>query len=234
MPPEGLKRAARPRDAASLVLVRRGGGAIEVLMGQRNAKHRFMPESYVFPGGRVDAKDGRLDFGVPLKPYVLQKLSKSCTPGRAMALALAAIRETYEETGLMVGRPLPADRSNGAPPQVPEAWLPFSAAGLAPAVDALHYIARAITPPFRPMRFHARFFMVDADLATGELGGSGELEFLRWLPIAEALTLPVPGITERVLKEVDRLMAGPHELEDPARPVMAYRTLHRKHVHFHD
>jgi 8-oxo-dGTP pyrophosphatase MutT (NUDIX family) len=229
MTDEKPKRAARPRDAASLVLVRRNGAGIEVLMGQRNKQHRFMPESYVFPGGRVDAKDGRLDFGVPLKPYVLTKLSKSCTAGRAMALALAAIRETYEETGLMVGTPLPA-----APRRCPPEWRPFIDAGLAPAVNALHYIARATTPPFRPIRFHARFFMVDGTLATGELGGSGELEYLRWLPIAEALTLPVPSITERVLKEVDRLMANAHELDDPERPVTAYRTLYRKHQHFHD
>jgi 8-oxo-dGTP pyrophosphatase MutT (NUDIX family) len=229
MTAETPKRAARPRDAASLVLVRRNGVGIEVLMGQRNKQHRFMPESYVFPGGRVDAKDGRLDFGVPLRPYVLEKLCKACSPGRAMALALAAIRETYEETGLMVGRPLAA-----TPKRTPPAWQPFVDAGLVPALDALHYIARAITPPFRPIRFHARFFMVDASLASGELGGSGELEFLRWLPIAEALTLPVPSITERVLKEVERLMADVAVLDDPRRPVTAYRTLHRKHQYFHD
>ena len=231
MPPEGLQRAVRPRDAASLVLVRRAAdGRIEVLMGQRNKQHRFMPESYVFPGGRVDPRDGGLDFGVPLRPYVAAKLGKAATPRRAVALALAAIRETYEETGLMVGSPLP----NGAPKRVPDAWQPFIAAGLAPALDALHYIARAITPPFRPQRFHARFFMVDGNLARGELGGSGELEFLRWLPIEDGLTLPIPAITSRVLKEVDRLMADPAVLDDPERPVTAYRTLNRKHQYFHD
>ena len=224
-------RAARPRDAASLVLVRRdAAGGVEVLMGQRNARHRFMPESYVFPGGRVDPREGQIGFGVELKPYVLAKLSKACSAVRAMALALAAIRETFEETGLLVGRP-----PNGAAPgRVPPAWQPFLDRGLVPAVDELHYIARAITPPFRPIRFHARFFMVDARHVSGELGGSGELEFLRWLPIQEAEALPVPAITARVLREVDRLMADPSLLEDPERPVMAYRTLHRKHVHFHD
>ena len=230
MPPEGLKRAVRPRDAASLVLVRREGGELRVLMGQRIKQHRFMPESYVFPGGRVDPRDGGVDFGVPLKPYVATKLAKAATPRRAMALALAAIRETYEETGLMVGTPL----NGGAPKRVPEEWQPFVAAGMVPALDALHYIARAITPPFRPQRFHARFFMVDGNLARGELGGSGELEFLRWLPIEDGLTLPIPAITSRVLKEVDRLMADPAVLDDPERPVTAYRTLNRKHQYFHD
>lgn len=231
MPPEGLKRAVRPRDAASLVLVRRpSSGPIEVLMGQRNKQHRFMPESYVFPGGRVDPNDGGLDFGVALKPYVVHKLTKAATPRRAMALALAAIRETFEETGLMVGTPLSAT----PPRRVPEEWQPFIAAGMAPALDALHYIARAITPPFRPQRFHARFFMVDGALAKGELGGSGELEFLRWLPIDEAQQLPIPSITSRVLIEVERLMANPAELDDPERPVTAYRTLNRKHHYFHD
>ena len=230
MSDEKPKRAARPRDAASLVLVRRNGTGIEVLMGQRNKQHRFMPESYVFPGGRVDPHEGGIDFGVPLKPYVMAKLCKACNPTRAMALALAAVRETYEETGLMVGRPL----NGGAPKRAPEHWRPFLDAGLAPALDELHYVARAITPPVRPIRFHARFFMVDAAHISGELGGSGELEFLRWLPIDEALTLPVPSITARVLKEVDRLMANPAELDDPERPVTAYRTLHRKHQYFHD
>ena len=76
--------------------------------------------------------------------------------------------------------------------------------------------------------------MVDGNLARGELGGSGELEFLRWLPIEEGLTLPIPAITSRVLKEVDRLMADPAVLDDPERPVTAYRTLNRKHQYFHD
>src|SRR5207245_1313357 len=136
------KRAARPRDAASLVLVRRDvGGTIEVLMGQRNAKHRFMPESYVFPGGRVDPREGEIDFGVGLRPYVMAKLTKSCSARRAMALALAAIRETFEETGLLVGQPL----NGAAPRRVPAPWRPFLDRGLAPALDQLHYVARAIT-----------------------------------------------------------------------------------------
>src|SRR3546814_221205 len=96
----------RPRDAATLIIVRRGKNGGEVLMGERSAAHVFVPENYVFPGGRVDRSDAFVQPATPLRPDVLERLSRSATPRRALALAMAAVRETFEETGLVVGRPV--------------------------------------------------------------------------------------------------------------------------------
>ena len=70
----------------------------------------------------------------------------------ARALALAAIRETFEETGLAIG--VPDHGAPGKPP--PGAWSRFAATGVTPALDAIDFLAGAITPPGRPRRFDAR------------------------------------------------------------------------------
>ena len=98
-------RAVRPRDAATLIVVRRNGPQPTILMGKRAASHKFMPNKYVFPGGRVDVGDGRIRPPCDLHPAVLQRLAQDCSESRARALALAAIRETFEETGLILGEP---------------------------------------------------------------------------------------------------------------------------------
>lgn len=188
-------RAPRPRDAATIIIYRRGGGTIEVLMGERHSAHKFMPQRYVFPGGRVDPSDSRVRLARPLRTDVAERLGRAATAGRARALAAAAIRETYEETGLLIGAP---DPSPGRP--VPEPWRLFFAAGIAPALDRLDYIARAVTPPVRPIRFNARFFMIEADGVEGEIGGSGELLNLHWVAVAETTRLDLPRITAKVLE----------------------------------
>jgi 8-oxo-dGTP pyrophosphatase MutT (NUDIX family) len=147
----------------------------EVLLGVRSAGHVFMPHMYVFPGGRVDAGDARVACPRKLRPEVLARLTASCSPARARALAMTAVRETFEETGLVLGhrvRTPPATRSAG--------WQPFFGAGFVPALDRMDYVARAITPPNEVRRYDARFFLVDADHMSGELRGNGELEDLHW------------------------------------------------------
>ena len=95
---------------------------------------------------------------------MLRRLCRGCSATRARALALAAIRETYEETGLVVGEPdTPTLRSRSP------AWADFLRHDANPRLDVLHYIARAITPPYRNRRFDARFFMVDAEHIQGEV-----------------------------------------------------------------
>ena len=100
-------RALRPRDAATLILVdRREHRPALVLMGKRHAGHRFMPGKFVFPGGRVEPEDRRMAAAGALDPAVEEKLNarvRRPSPGFARALALAAIRETFEETGLAIG-----------------------------------------------------------------------------------------------------------------------------------
>ena len=73
-PVAARRRAVRPRDAASLIIVRPGADGPEVLMGMRGARHRFMPNRLVFPGGRVDPDDRRGRFATPLRPDTLAHL----------------------------------------------------------------------------------------------------------------------------------------------------------------
>lgn len=151
-----MARSVRPRDAATLILVRRSGGAPEVLLGQRHGGHAFMPNRYVFPGGRVDAGDHRVAGATPLRGAVRERLERAATPARAHALGIAAIRETCEETGLMLAAPRPAN----AAPARRAPWTAFAEQGLGPALGALDYLYRAVTPPGRPRRFNARFFQI--------------------------------------------------------------------------
>ena len=173
----------RPRDAATLILVRMRGKTPEVLMGCRAAAHAFMPNRYVFPGGRVDRADAHVPIATPLDRYVNARLQKAATALRARALAVAAVRETFEESGLMLAKPL----KGGAPDKdYGEHWKGFLDTGMAPALDCLDLIARAVTPPGRPRRFNARFFMARAEDATGEIRHSSEMGDIRWVRLDEA------------------------------------------------
>ena len=213
----------KPRDAATLIIVR---DHREVLLGVRSARHVFMPHMYVFPGGRVDAGDARVACPVGLREEVERKLLRSVPPARARALAMTAVRETFEETGLLLGHAV-AD-----PPRSQSAhWKPFFAEGMVPALDRLDYVARAITPPNNVRRFDARFFLVDAEHLTGELGGNGELEDLRWVPLSSARDLPLSPITELVLGLLGERLAG--GAGDPMQ-VPFYRELFGKELVEHE
>ncbi len=206
-------RAVRPRDAATLILVRRDGPQPRVLMGQRAAGHKFMPNKFVFPGGKVDPGDGRLRPPHDLHPDVMKRLSRSCSPARARALAMAAIRETFEETGLVLGEPHSPTLKTRSPH-----WREFLQYDVNPRLDSLHLIARAITPPYRNKRFDARFFMGDAELIQGDVHerpeGSGELLRLHWVSLKDAHDLELPQITRIVLAEVERRLREGQRPED--------------------
>jgi 8-oxo-dGTP pyrophosphatase MutT (NUDIX family) len=223
---EGQKHPAMtPRDAATLILVRRTGGVPEVLLGCRDARHAFMPNRYVFPGGRVDRADAHVPVASALRPEVDAKLRLAASPTRARALAVAAIRETYEETGLLLAGPL----AGKTPAAVDTCWAGFLDRGLAPALDLLDIVARAITPPGRPRRFNARFFIADASRATGEIKSNGELGDIRWVGLDEARQLPLPTITGLILGEVGRLLKEPPQVGAP-RLIPLFKTLHGKHL----
>ena len=190
------------RDAATVILLRRDLEAPSVLMGMRGAGAVFMPSKYVFPGGAVDAADADVALAQPLPEPHRTRLLAEPRAGVAIdpdALAAAALRELAEETGLLIGQP----------GQSPLAG--FSAAGLAPDPAPLIYVFRAITPPGRPRRFDARFFLADAAAVCGDPGDFGaacdELSHLHWVPLAEARALDLPFITEVVLAEVAELIA---------------------------
>lgn len=170
-----------PRDAASLVIVRKRRGQTQVLMGRRPAKDRFMPDVFVFPGGRVDPDDARVLVGNELPSVESRRVGATSTPRRARMLAVAAVRETFEETGLLIGK-----RVSGE---------------IRPDLEPLEYIARAITPPQSPIRYHARFFMVRAEQVTGRVRSNGELLDLDWLSFEQASALPIISVTQLVLEE---------------------------------
>lgn len=224
---EGEKHPyTKPRDAATLIIVRQGRKAPEILLGCRAAAHAFMPNRYVFPGGRVDPADRLVPFATPLRGDVADRLARACSPGRGRALAVAAIRETFEETGLIIGKPV-----KGASPEgVDKHWRGFLDAGMAPALDALDYIARAVTPPGRPRRFNARFFMAEeAAITGGEIKSNGELGDIRWVRLDEAQQLPVPTITRLILGEVARLLKDPPG-RSKGRRIPLFKTVYGKHL----
>ncbi len=200
-------RAPRPKDAATVIIYRQRRGRVEVLMGQRHRKHRFLPQRYVFPGGRVDPCDSRVRSATGLRDDVARRLMRTAAPARARALAAAAVRETFEETGLIIGQPDPEPHRTA-----PANWKSFFDTGMAPCFENLVYIARAVTPHWRPIRFNARFFMLDSRHVVGDLAGSGELLDLTYVPIAGTAELELPLVTTRVLELVEDLARDPGTL----------------------
>jgi 8-oxo-dGTP pyrophosphatase MutT (NUDIX family) len=190
----------QPRHAASLVVLRRNGGEPSVLMGMRGAKHRFMPNRLVYPGGAVDLADLGGACATPLSPHTERLLRKAASEQLAHGLGIAAARELQEETGLSLGTP--------------------------PLLDRLEYLCRAVTPAVSPIRFNARFMLVWEDAVSGTLGGDGELDNLRFYGMQEALELDLAAPTRMVLKRVG-VWLGMTEAERRAlthTPVLRERT----------
>jgi 8-oxo-dGTP pyrophosphatase MutT (NUDIX family) len=171
----------RAKHAASLIVLRHDNNEPHMLMGMRGAKHRFMPNRLVFPGGRVDPADLVAPHASPLRAETERALRKKTNARLAFGLAAAAARELLEETGLSLGTP--------------------------PRLDGLHYLARAVTPPGAPIRFNARFLVVEAHHVSGELGGDGELEGLRFYAMTEALSLELALPTRRVLERLKQWLS---------------------------
>lgn len=189
----------RPRDAATVILLDRSGPLPRVLLGRRHSGHVFMPGQLVFPGGRVDPTDHRVTIGTPLGEATERRLiANTRSTARARALAVAAVRELYEETGLCLG-------SFAATP--PDRHLEFSQIGLKPDLGALRLIARAVTPPRRVRRYDTWFFAAEASAVRHTLrdvvGTDTELVELVWLPLAEARAAEVPSITRIVLADLE-------------------------------
>ncbi len=207
----------RPRDAATLIVLDRTGGEPKVMMGRRHDRHKFMPGKFVFPGGRVERYDARMTAAGALAPGLERRLLahvRRPTAAKARALALAALRETSEETGVVLGV-----RSGVAPSIAGEGWQPFADAGVTPDLATLHFVARAITPPRRPRRFDTRFFAIDARAIAhrfeGTVGPDGEFDDLVWIPLSEARRLDLPTITVVVLEELEARLADGLERDSP-------------------
>jgi 8-oxo-dGTP pyrophosphatase MutT (NUDIX family) len=212
-----------PKDAATLILIDRSGAVPKVLLGKRHERHTFMPGKFVFPGGAIDPSDELMPVARPLDAAAEARLMArfhNANPQRARALALAAIRETCEETGLLLGT-----RAEAA--GVPDgAWAVFAQNKLLPDLGAIHFVGRAITPPGRPRRFDARFFTMDASAIAhrieGVTGPDAELVELVWMPLSDAKALDMPAVTGVMLEELDARIADGlgHDL-----PVPFYRMV---------
>ena len=210
---------SKPRDAATLMLIDRSGAQPKVLLGRRHAGHKFMPGKFVFPGGRIEPLDQSMTAVSELHPDARKKLMERVTEPNtefARTFALAAVRETAEETGLLLGV------KRDQPPIVPgEIWTEFAKANVHPDLGQIHFVARAVTPPRRPRRFDTRFLTADASAIAhkieGVVGPDSELVELTWVPIAEAAQLDMPTITGIVLEELlARVEAGmAHDLPVP-------------------
>jgi 8-oxo-dGTP pyrophosphatase MutT (NUDIX family) len=233
VPAPAAKRALRPRDAATLIVVDRASGEPRILLGRRRLDMVFMPGRYVFPGGRVDPADRHIAVDDDLDPGNVAKLmvwmKGTASQARARGLALAAVRETFEEAGLLIGTPLKAGGAPKASGLKAASWQEFYAAGFQPTLARLVFFARAITPPGRPRRFDTRFFCVPADAIAHRVTVlDGELSDLEWHSIAQARSLELPNITRVVLEDLgERIAAG--ALESSSLPVPFY---HRRNGNF--
>ncbi len=199
-------KAIRPRHAATLIVVRRDAKKPRLLMGRRAKGHAFMPSKWVFPGGRVDRGDFTAPSASELDPETEARLALTLrhkSPALPRALAMAAVRETFEEVGLLLAKPAPARPGVGP-------WRAFLDQGAAPDLAALKFVARAITPPYRPRRFDARFFMADAEalVSLERQPDCGELDEIAWVDLDEALALDLPNITRFVVAEVAERLTG--------------------------
>lgn len=198
------------RNAATVIVLRDRLTDPHVLMGQRGATAAFMPNKFVFPGGAVDREDADIPLATPLHAICRDRLQEDTAADLTHALAVAAIRELWEETGLILGQP----GAWGIDP--PADWASFAATGHVPAAHPLQFVFRAITPPGRPRRFDARFFMIDADEIASDLddfdAACDELSHLQWIPLPKVREFDLPFITEVVLAEV---AARAHDLTPP-------------------
>jgi 8-oxo-dGTP pyrophosphatase MutT (NUDIX family) len=220
------KGPLRPRDAATLILLDKSDAGVKVLMGRRHRSHAFMPGKFVFPGGRTDPADSRVAAVNELHAGEIAKFTGSLRPvsaARARAIAMSAIRETFEEAGLLIGTPGTfATRAPG--------WQGFVEHGVQPSLDRLRLVARAITPPGRVRRFDTRFLAAwrsDVAVALPDGGPTNELEELVWLPLADAKEADIPSITRSILGELQTRLTADPDLR-PGGTVPFYRMLHNR------
>ncbi len=199
------------RNAATVIVIRDRMTAPSILMGQRGAEAAFMPNKFVFPGGAVDVSDAHVPLAAGLPKQCAVRIQEDTDAALSHAIPVAAVRELWEETGLILG-------AKGTwEGDIPQDWRSFAAKGYVPQASALQFVFRALTPPGRTRRFDARFFLLDADAIATDLDdfaeACDELSHLQWVPLSEARSFDMPFITEVVLAEVE---ARARDLSPPA------------------
>ncbi len=195
-------------DAASIILADTTGEGARILMGLRQPDNVFLPNKWVFPGGRVEAGDSAIGCRDRLAPddeaALMHGLPDGTHPSWATTVALAAIRELFEETGVALGLAAAGDDL------LADVWPEFRARRLRPVLAPLTMMARAITPPGRPRRYDTRFFLANRKHVGHEAGvGDGEFADLQWFTLQDARDLDLPVITRMILGDVQARLADP-------------------------
>ena len=196
----------RPRDSASLILLRGKGPSLELLAGRRPRHVRFMPGVWVFPGGAVDAED--------MKPWRVET-GGGHFPPRLARCARAALRETWEEVGVLVGRRNPAAVPAELLPRQTPVEVAYAERGVGAALDALTYIGRAITPTPVFRRFNTRFFLADGESVCGDPVSTEELEDVGWHPVGRRELVPFRDVTQFMLARAIAVRDGTAPPEVP-------------------
>ena len=189
------KHPVKPKDSASVIILKNTSTGLQVLMGKRGRKAVFS-NVYVFAGGKIDPEDFLPKPASELNLDIVKRISSD--PAKSKSFAMAAVRESYEETGLLLGAPGDLGETGNS------TWDEIRLTNLAPDLEKLGYVGHAITPASKAVRFNARFFYAWEHDMTGQLAGSGELSNLAFLNLNDALNLPMVDVTEFMLGEIIR------------------------------
>ena len=218
-------RNIRPRLSATLLIADVSGAEPRFLFGKRHERHRFMPGTYVFPGGRIDKADHHpAHLNLPQNPdagLIAKAYGRRATRLSLAAPAICALREAHEETGILIGC------DPGGTCDLPG----FAEHGLQPNLPALRLLARATTPPTYPIRYEAYFFMTfrtAITVAETDFGPDSELSGLVWASADETTAMKLPVITRWILEvALERLRDDPGL--DGAVPVPDFYTRAGQH-----
>lgn len=225
---ETMAHDTEPRPASTTLILRDGADGVEVLMLRRSLEASFMPGSYVFPGGAVDADDAApvVQAACDETPQALAERLGSGPPEALAAHAVAALRECFEECGLWLGdgAPIEAGRLPALRAALNATGEPAAAAspaidgrdllaaaralGRPLAVSALHPWGHWVTPIDLPKRFDTRFFVAQSPAGQAASVDDGEATALEWIRPADALAraergeLPLEFITRHTLRSL--------------------------------
>jgi 8-oxo-dGTP pyrophosphatase MutT (NUDIX family) len=198
-------QVVRPRDAASLIVLRGEGAGLELLAGRRPGHVKFMPGMWVFPGGAIDPEDRR--------PWHVESGADRLPP-RLRRCARAALRETWEEVRVLVGSRAPTAAA-GTPAGCSPIEAAYAERGVAAAFDRLTYVGRAITPTRAFRRFNTRFFLADGEAAFGAPIATDELEDVGWHPIGRRPLAPAADVTHFMLARAIAMREGTAPADAP-------------------
>ena len=224
-------RPVAPREAASVILARDASVGVEVLLLQRHPDSRFSPGAFAFPGGRVEGADAAPGVEVRCRGLdraeAARQLAEVSPPERAIGFWVAALREAFEEAGILLAygpdeRPVDAStlaeaRAHRARCREDSARFGqlLAALDLVLATDRVAYWAHWITPEERPIRYDTRFFVATAGRDQVPDPDGHEMVAARW-------TVPEEALARHRARELVLPLA------DPAHPSRALRASRRR------